>query len=103
MEFIGYDTKRDMPEFVKVVQQGNGGAHLVPDPDDPTTHELPMSPDASIRAVGDTDFPFETCPPYGCTTSLMIASVIGHYDNSFYAHIHVNAADQIDFVEQSAY
>ena len=30
-------------------------------------------------------------------------SVIGHYNGAFYAHMHVNAADRIDSVAQSAY
>jgi hypothetical protein len=103
VEFVGYNTTTNMPEFVKVVQQGNKGANLVPDPRDPAIHELPMAPTATVRAVDGTDFPFEICPPHGCTIDLVIAGVIGHYDNSFYAHIHVNAADQIVSVEQSAY
>jgi predicted component of type VI protein secretion system len=104
VEFTGYDAKNNMARFHKVVQApGVPHADLIPDPSDPATHELPMAPGAKITSIDPNGFPFETCPPTHCTVDDVIASVIGHENDAFFAHIHVNAADQIDSVRQSAY
>ncbi len=104
VEFTGYDAKNNMAQFHKVVQApGVSHADLIPDPSDPATHELPMAPGAKITSIDPNGFPFETCPPTHCTSDDMIASVISHENNAFFAHIHVNAGDQIDSVRQSAY
>jgi hypothetical protein len=102
--FTGYDGNKELVEFKKVVQDPQSrGAHLVPDPADPATHRLPMAKDANVKSIDPNGFPFETCPPTGCSGYKIMESVIGHFNNAFYAHIHVNAADQIDSANQSAY
>ncbi|HWC83828.1 MAG TPA: hypothetical protein VG756_28035 [Pseudonocardiaceae bacterium] len=102
--FTGYDTKNNMVKIqVMVEDPASQSARLIPDPNTPGIHELPMAPKATITANDPNGFPFETCPPQHCTVDDMIQSVIGHYPNAFWAHIHVNAADQIDYVQQSAY
>jgi hypothetical protein len=103
--FTSYDRKNKLVEFQKVVQdRGSGAAHLVPDPSDPAVHRLPMAPGAKVKPIDPRDFPFETCPPTtACTIDDIMASTIQHYNGTFWAHIHVNAADQIDSVAQSAY
>ncbi|HEY3709019.1 MAG TPA: hypothetical protein VGL64_06550 [Amycolatopsis sp.] len=102
--FTGYDTKNKLVEFQKVVQDpASPAAHLVPDPSDPAVHELPMASEATVKSIDPNGFPFETCPPVSCTADNIMESVIGHYNGAFYAHIHVNAADRIDSVAQSAY
>lgn len=102
--FVGYDAKNKLVEFQKVVQDpASPGAHLVPDPSDPAVHELPMASGAKVTSIDPGGFPFETCPPISCTADNIMESVIGHYNGAFYAHMHVNAADRIDSVAESAY
>ncbi|HEX5406146.1 MAG TPA: hypothetical protein VFX16_28045 [Pseudonocardiaceae bacterium] len=104
VEFTGYDAQDGLVEFHKVVVQSDGaGPNMVPDPSDPGTHRLPMASGATVRSIDPRGFPFEACPPRSCTASDIVASVIGHNNDAFCAHIHVNAADQIDSVRQSAY
>lgn len=104
VRFVKYDTKNKLVEFQKVTQAaGSRAANLVPDPKDPGIHELPMKPGTTIESVDPQGFSFETCPPTSCTADDVMASVIGHLQGSFWAHIHVNASDQIDSVRQSAY
>jgi len=102
--FTGYDEKNRLVEFRKVVQDPKSPtAHLVPDPGDPAIHELPVATGTSVKSIDPNGFPFETCPPTACTADNIMESVIGHLNGAFYAHIHVNATDQIDSVAQSAY
>jgi hypothetical protein len=102
--FTKYDAKNKLVEFQKVVQDPKSPtAHLVPDPRDPAIHELPMASGATVKSIVPGGFPFETCPPTSCTIDNVMESVIGHFYDAFYAHIHVDAADQIDSVAQSAY
>lgn len=102
--FTGQDATNKLVEFQKVVQDpASPTAHLVPDPSDPAVHELPMASDAEVKSLDPNGFPFETCPPTSCTVDTIMDSVIGDYNDAFYAHIHVNAADQIDSVAQSAH
>jgi hypothetical protein len=101
----GYDAKNHLVEFQKLTQNpASQAAYLVPDPKDPAIHKLPMASRATINSyLPGGGFPFETCPPISCTTDDIVVSVIGHNKDSFYADIHVNAADQIDAVAQSDY
>lgn len=104
VEMTGYDTAKHMVQFHKVVQApGVSSADLIPDPSDLADHELPLAPNADIGSNSPNGFPYETCPPTNCTSDDMIQSIISHENNAFWAHIHVNAADQIDSVSQSAY
>lgn len=102
--FTRYDSKNKLVAFQKVVQDPTSrAAHLVPDPSDPATHELPMAHGTNVKSIDPNGFPFETCPPVACTVDDVMESVILHNNGAFWAHIHVNAEDQIDFVAQSAY
>lgn len=102
--FTGYDTTVDMAEFQEVVQDPSAkAAHLVPDPSDPGIHRLPMKPGTKVESFLPNGFPFEVCPPTSCTTDQIMQSVISHYPDAFWATIHVNAADQIDMVQQMDY
>lgn len=102
VEITRYDTVNHMVQFHKVVQEpGVSYPELVPDASDLADHELPMSPGATISLVDPNAY--ETCPPAHCTVDDMIQTIIGHENNALWAHIHVNAADQIDSVQQSAY
>lgn len=100
--FTGYDSKNNMPEFQKVVQNPKSPyADLIPDPKDPAVHELALAPGTDVTSIDPNGFPFETCPPVNCTADDVIQSVISH--TTLWAHIHVNGADQIDVVNQIAY
>ncbi|HEX3648610.1 MAG TPA: hypothetical protein VHV49_09280 [Pseudonocardiaceae bacterium] len=102
--FVKYDWQHKLAEFQKVVQDPTSlAANLVPDPRDPGIHKLPVRPGTNVKSIDPRGFPFETCPPTSCTTADVMDSVIGHYRGAFWAHIQVNAADQIDLVAQSAY
>ncbi|HEX5117406.1 MAG TPA: hypothetical protein VFW65_19625 [Pseudonocardiaceae bacterium] len=103
--FVGYDLKDKLVEFQKVVDDRTSSltANLVPDPSDPAVHRLPLKPGIKIVSIDPGGFQFETCPPTSCTVDQVMQSVISHNYGQFWAHIHVNAADQIDVVRQSAY
>lgn len=100
--FTGYDTKNHLAKFEKVTQNPSSShADLIPDPADPATHELPIAPGAKVIPLDPNGFPFETCPPVNCTSDDIMQSVIGH--DTLWARIQVNAADQIEAVQQIAY
>ncbi|HEY4020731.1 MAG TPA: hypothetical protein VGM75_18715 [Pseudonocardiaceae bacterium] len=100
--FTGYDTKDKMVEFQKVVQNpAKPTADLIPDPKDPAVHRLALAPGTNVTSIDPNGFPFETCPPVHCTADDIIQSVMSRM--TLWANIHVNAADQINVVNQSAY
>jgi hypothetical protein len=102
--FVGYDLKNKLVEFQKVVEEPESRLpNLVPDPSDPAVHRLPMKPGTTVASIDPRGFPFETCPATSCTVDQVMRSVISHNHGQFRAHIHVDAADQIDVVRQSAY
>jgi hypothetical protein len=102
--FTRYDARNKTAEFRNVTQApGSDPVLLEPDPSDPTTHRLPVVAGASIKSIAPEGFPFETCPPAACPADDMMDSVLGHNPSGFFANIHVNAADQIDTVEEMAY
>lgn len=104
VEITRYDTRNNMVQFHKVVREpGVPYVYLIPDASDLADHELPLAPGATITSVDPNGFPYQTCPPTHCTPDDIVQSVISHQANAFWAHIHVNAADQIDSVRQSAY
>lgn len=102
--FVRYDAKNKLVAFQKVVRDpASPAANLVPDPRDPAIHELSMAPGTTVKPIDPRGFPFETCPPASCTVNNVMDSIIGHYNGAFWAHVHVNAADQIDSVAELAY
>jgi hypothetical protein len=100
--FTGYDAKDKLAEFQQVAQNPKVPyADLIPDPKDPTIHRLPLAPGTNVTSIDPDGFPFETCPPFNCTSDDVIQNVMSH--TTLWAHIHVNAADQIDTVNEIAY
>jgi hypothetical protein len=104
VELTGYDAQSGLASFHKVVQDPNSpSAHLIPDPADPGTHRLRLSPNAPVTSNDPDGFPYETCPPVSCTAGDILGSVLGHQNDSLFAAMHVDAADVIDRITQSAY
>ena len=100
--FTGYDTKDKLAEFQQVAQNPNVPyADLVPDPKDPAIHRLSLAPGTNITSIDPGGFPFETCPPFNCTSDDVIQNVMSH--RTLWASIHANTADQIDTVNEIAY
>lgn len=100
--FTGYDATDKMAEFQKVVTNPKTPyADLIPDPADPAVHRLSLAPGTNVTSIDPDGFPFETCPPVNCTPDDVIQTVTSR--TTLWAHIHVNAADQIDVVNQIAY
>ncbi|HJP80606.1 MAG TPA: hypothetical protein VJ914_40415 [Pseudonocardiaceae bacterium] len=102
VEFLGYDETNKMPKFQKVTQDPTAPyADLIPDPQDPAVHELPLAPGTDVTPIDPSGFPFETCPPLNCTSDDIVRNVMSH--TTLWAKIHVNAADRIDSVREIAY
>jgi hypothetical protein len=98
VQLVGYDDALHMVEFrlAVAVTGKDATAHrrtkyYNPDPNDPATHRLPVSDDASI------DIPDYGCAAQACTLDQLIDSIKQYQPCG---ELHVNADDRIDRVRE---